>query len=111
MSTVSNTPPGVESDLADTPPDVAGTGSRGEIHTSLPDRPGNGTSRTWARTIGGARFTFTAVAMPDGERRYFVSRYNGYGDRGTPASRENGMRFGCAWSRVHAITIRPERAL
>lgn len=85
----------------------ARTQPRGPIHTTLPDRPGNGVSRAWVRIIRGVPYAFTAVTMPDGERRYVVRRYNGYGD-GTAESRAIGMRFDCAWSPVHSITVRPE---
>jgi hypothetical protein len=43
--------------------------------------------------------------MPNGDRRYFVNRYNGYGDDGTEEGRKSGMRFGCAWPQVHAIIV------
>lgn len=80
-----------------------------EVTRRLPDREGNGTSYVWSRTFGGVKFWFTFVVMPNGERRYFVERYNGYGDTGTPESRATGMRFGCAWTPVHNITVYPVR--
>lgn len=71
-------------------------GPRSAITTTGPSRPGNGTSQSWAREINGTMHTFTAVTMPDGERRYFVSRFNGYA---------GGPAFACAWTRTHAITV------
>jgi hypothetical protein len=38
------------------------------------NQPDGGTSRTWERLIAGKRYAFTAVLMPDGERRY-TARY------------------------------------
>lgn len=81
------------------------TGERSEIREEGPSRPGNGTSRTWSRTIAGVPYRFTAVTMPDGERRYTVDRYNGYLDDGTEEGRARGMRWGCAWSPAHWITV------
>jgi hypothetical protein len=71
-------------------------GPRSEITATGPSRPGNGTSLSWGRTINGTMHTFTAVSMPDGEKRYFVSRFNGY---------VGGPAFGCAWTRVHSIIV------
>jgi hypothetical protein len=68
----------------------------------------HGSTRTWRRTLRGVPHAFTAVLMPDGERRYFVSRYNGYCDDGTAEGRTFGMRFGCAWSPVASWTLSPE---
>lgn len=45
------------------------------------------------------------MTMPDGERRLFAKRYNGYCDTGRPEDRARGMRFGCAWSPAHWITV------
>jgi len=87
------------------------TGPRSPVIDHEPDRPGNGSTRTWSRVLRGVPHGFTAVTMPDGERRYFASRYNGYGDDGTDAGRESGMRYGCAWSRVGAwIVAAPQPA-
>lgn len=83
------------------------TGPRSKVTDHAPYREGNGSSRTWTRTLRGVPHGFTAVLMPDGERRYAVRRYNGYGDDGTPEGRSNGMRFGCAWTRVAFWTIKP----
>jgi hypothetical protein len=83
------------------------TGPRSTITDHQPNRPGNGSSRTWSRVLRGVPHRFTAVTMPDGERRYFADRYNGYGDDGTDRGRESGMRFGCAWSRVASWIIPP----
>lgn len=70
-------------------------------------RPGNGTSRSWTRTLNGVLHSFTAVRMPDGERRYFVKAYNGYCDDGTPEGRARGMRFDCAWTLKRQWIIKP----
>ncbi len=77
---------------------VPGRETRSEIHTRLPDRPGNGTSRSWTRTVGGQTYGFTLVAMPDGEIRWFVVRFNGY---------PGGPRFGIAWSPHREWTFKP----
>lgn len=78
---------------------------RSQIHVREATRPGNGSSRVWRRTINGRPYGFTAVLMPDGQRRYFVERYNGYlaNPDGTPGF--NALTFGCAWSPVHAIIV------
>lgn len=75
-----------------------------------PIRKGDGTSFTYTRNIYGTAYSFTAVAMPNGERRYFVSRYNGYGDDGTEWGRQSGMRFGCAWTPIHSLTALADSA-
>lgn len=80
-------------------------GERTPLRTTMPDRAGNGVSRRWSRTIGAHRYSFTVVNMPSGELRLFAEVYNGYGDNGTPESREIGMRFGCAWTPVHSIIL------
>lgn len=73
---------------------------RSEVIEHLPTREGNGTSYTWRRTINGRPYAFNYVAMPNGERRMFVSRYNGYcaNPDGTPG--RGALAFGCAWSPV-----------
>jgi hypothetical protein len=48
------------------------TGARSAITAS--DQPGNGTFRSWTRTIGGRTYAFTAVLIPDGERRYVARK-------------------------------------
>jgi hypothetical protein len=72
-------------------------GQRSMVRVWPADRPGNGTSRTWSRTLGGKAYRFTAVLMPDGERRYFASVFNGY---------VGGQQFGCAWSRCGQWVVR-----
>ena len=52
-------------------------------------KPGHGSTRTWERTIGGRQYSFTAVLMPNGERRY-VASYLARGDG----------RFACDWKRA-----------
>lgn len=84
-------------------------GPRSDGYISEPTREGNGTGYHYSRTIYGVRYGFTAVSMPNGERRYFVTRYNGYGDDGTEWGRSSGMRFGCAWTPVHSITRYPDK--
>jgi hypothetical protein len=59
------------------------------ITTIAPIAPGNGSSRRWTRLIRGRRYSFTAILMPDGERRYSASRLDG-----------NDARFASAWTRV-----------
>lgn len=83
-----------------------GTGPRSDVVDHAPIREGNGSTRTWSRTLRGVPHSFTAVMMPSGERRYAVDRYNGYGDDGTAEGRRSGMRFGCAWTPVAFWTIR-----
>jgi len=58
---------------------------------------GCGTSRYWSRTIRGIQYSFTAVLMPNGERRYFARRFNGYA---------GGPRFACAWTPCFSYTVR-----
>lgn len=77
-----------------------------EVTVRMSPREGHGTSYVWSRTFNGVPFWFTFVVMPNGERRYWVTRYNGYGDDGTPEGRAIGRKFGCAWSPVHNITVK-----
>lgn len=74
-------------------------GPRSKIMEYAALRPGHGTSRTWTRVIYGTLYSFTAVTMPNGERRYSVSKYNSY---------VGGTSYDCAWDRVHFITV-PEQ--
>lgn len=65
----------------------------------------------WTRQINGVPYAFRRIAMPDGEIRFSVQRYNGYGDRAgdaSPAARASAMRFACAWSPAHFLRARPE---
>lgn len=55
---------------------------------------GHGSSRTWQRTIGGRQYAFTAILMPDGERRYSASRLDGADGR-----------FDCSWKRAGFWTV------
>jgi len=71
-------------------------GQRSEVRFHEAPKEGHGTYRTWSREIGENRYSFTAVLMPDGERRYSVSRYNG---TSVPS-------FDSAWTRVHFITCK-----
>jgi hypothetical protein len=71
---------------------------RGQIFRDIPEDPNHGESRIWRRVIQGKQYSFTAVTMPSGELRYFVSRFNGYA---------GGPRFACAWDRVLEWTFKP----
>lgn len=64
-----------------------------------PDRPGNGESRHWTRRINGRLYSFVAVTMPGGERRYGASRYDG------PEHMIATGTFACDWTRMFFITI------
>lgn len=66
-----------------------GTDERSPLRLSIPNTLGFGRSVSWQRTIAGQTFSFTKVDMPDGEIRWFVSRFNGYA---------GGPQFDCAWS-------------
>lgn len=83
---------------------MTNTEPRGPIRITRPSRDGQGWSRTWQRTIGGARFAFTAVVMPlTGELRYFAQRLRPeYAD---------APQFDCGWERLHDITVAPTRPL
>ena len=74
-----------------------GTEERGPIFTDEPIFEDHGTSRRWMRVIRGRLYSFTAVLMPDGERRYFVNRFDG-----------TDQRFDCEWTHeILAWTIKP----
>lgn len=79
------------------------TEARSKIYTHVPgDQPheaGRGTSRMWTRVIRGRKYGFTAVTMPDGELRWSVSHFD---------APEGTANFGCYWTRLHFITIKPE---
>lgn len=77
------------------------TTGRGQVHTVAPSTPHHGTARMWRRTIRGTAYQFTVVNMPNGEVRWFVSRFNGY---------IGGPSFGCAWTPVRKWTFRPTDA-
>lgn len=85
------------------------TMARGEVRTSHSGPPAlRALVRTWTRIIAGVPYGFTAVIMPGGERRYFVSRYNGYCADALAAGTTDlatVLAFGCAWSPVHTITV------
>lgn len=72
------------------------TEPRSEVRVTPPGLPGNGTSRTWSRVLSGKRYSFCAILMPDGERRYSVQRFDG-----APGSEG----FGCDWTHLHFITV------
>jgi len=73
------------------------TTDRTRIIDHEPMRDGNGSTRTWARTIAGQRYSFTAVLMPDGERRYFAKKLRAGKD----------WRFGSSWQPVLGWTFKP----
>lgn len=77
---------------------TGGTGPRSEVREQGAFRGGNGTSRSWSRTIRGTLYGFTAVVMPDGEHRYFVRKFNGY---------VGGPSWDCAWDVAASWTVRP----
>lgn len=76
-----------------------GTEPRSKVSYDPPRTQGSGVIRRWQRVIGGTRYSFTAVTMPDGERRYFASRLTGYA---------GGPKFACAWKPCAAWTITPD---
>lgn len=63
--------------------------ARSDVQDHPALQQGFGTSRTWRRTIAGRQYRFTAVLMPDGERRYSASRLDG-----------TDARFACSWAHV-----------
>lgn len=69
---------------------------RSAIRVTQPSRPGNGTTRSWTRTLSGKLYGFFLVTMPDGEIRYEIRRYDGSPE---------GTKFDCDWTRLHFITI------
>jgi hypothetical protein len=73
---------------------------RSAVYVMEPRMEGFGTSRLWQRTIQGRLYSFTAVLMPNGERRYFASRFNGY---------SGGPAFACAWDPCFEHTVPPRR--
>lgn len=81
---------------------TAGTSRRSAIQVHAPLRPGNGTSRHWSRRLAGKLYAFAAIAMPNGERRYTVKRFDG---------RPGTEGFDAYWTRLHFITIPPPATL
>jgi hypothetical protein len=99
-------------EMAEVTPEPMPIGPRGTVHFT-PGMDGHGSSRTFRRTINGRHFSFNVVNMPNGDVRLFVSVYNGYGDRDVALfgmtqaeADERGMRWGCAWTHLHSITIK-----
>lgn len=72
--------------------------ARSEITAHAPSREGNGSTRRWSRTIGGQDYSFNAVLMPDGERRYFATKRRAGQDG----------RFGHAWQPVLGWTFKAQ---
>lgn len=77
---------------------AASVGPRGAVHVIEAKRLGDGTSRSWTRVLSGKRYSFTAVLMPDGERRYSISRFDGP---------EGASNFAHYWTQVHFVTVPP----
>lgn len=78
-------------------------GPRSEVAHHSPLTQGFGRSRTWRRRMhSGKLYAFTAIAMPDGEQRYVVNRYDG------PEHLLGTGTFGRDWMRLHFIRYRPE---
>ena len=77
-------------------PAIGTTEPRGKITERAPLQEGYGTSRRWTRVIRGIRYSFTAVLMPSGERRYAVTRLRPGGD----------PRFAREWKSVAFWTVR-----
>lgn len=71
------------------------TEARSEIHFVSALQEGFGTSRRWTRILGGKLYSFTAVLMPDGERRYSAYRYDG------PKHLLGHGTFGADWTPIH----------
>lgn len=82
------------------------TEPRSDIRVREPHRDGWGTSRAWTRVLGGKLYSFHAVTMPDGERRYAVSRWDGGGRPGEPGH----PNFACDWTPVFSYTVPVYRA-
>lgn len=62
----------------------------------------------YSRTINGTPYRFTFVLMENGERRHFVSKYNGYCADAVASglmTLDSVLRFACAWSQAHAIIV------
>lgn len=77
------------------------TEPRGEIRTYEPTREGWGSRRAWNRMLGGKLYSFHIVTMPDGERRYGASRWDGGGRPGEPGH----PNFACDWTIVFTYTV------
>ena len=75
-------------------------GPRSPVTHHEPAEPGHGSSRHWHRTIGGRDYSFTAVLMPSGQRRYFAVQLEAGADG----------RFACYWHPVLSWIIPPATA-
>lgn len=69
--------------------------ARSQVTEYPPLHEGFGTSRKWSRMIQGRLYSFNAVLMPNGERRYFADRFDG-----------RDMRFGHTWKPVLGWTFK-----
>jgi hypothetical protein len=83
---------------------MALTTPRSEVISHPAPKQGHGTSRTWQRTIAGKRYSFTAILMPSGERRYAASRLDVPGKPGD-FDVDAAARFDCYWHRVGFWTV------
>ncbi len=80
------------------------TQPRSAVHTWMPTEPhqrGHGVTRSWTRVIRGRKYGFAAITMPDGELRWTASRFD---------APDGSPNFGCYWTRLHFITIKPAPA-
>ena len=77
------------------------TTARSQVTDHPALREGFGTSRTWQRTIRGKRYSFTAILMPSGERRYAASRL----DVPSGLYEDTAQQFACYWHRVGFWTV------
>lgn len=76
-----------------------GAGARTHVRAYGPVRESDGRAVMWRRAIAGTVYEFSLVTMPDGERRVFASRFNGY---------PGGPRFACAWDRAAEMTFKAD---
>ena len=80
---------------------MSSTNARSEITHHEPHQTGHGSSRTWQRTILGKQYSFNAVLMPNGERRYFAHQLE-------PGKDDLAARFACYWHPVISWIIKEE---
>lgn len=74
------------------------TSERSDVIDHPSPKPHHGTSRTWQRTIAGRRYSFNAVLMPSGERRYFARQLEAGRD-------DHAALFSCYWHPVLSWTF------
>ncbi|MFE7796980.1 hypothetical protein [Nocardia sp. NPDC057440] len=80
---------------------VPAFGPRGTITHQPAPMAGHGSTRSWTRRLNGKLFSFIAILMPNGERRYSVARYDG------PARLLETGAFANDWTRLHFIVVQP----